>query len=108
ARKFVELLLSGKQKIIKLSTVGATARKFVLDMSNTLSSAPQFRGVATLETYFKALEQYGVFLFSKGTLQINLTEFQKTETLTLTGLGPNGTDLTRTFVLPRLSFSLEL
>jgi len=108
ARKVFELSFSGQLKIIKLGTVGATAGKFVLDMSNTLSSAPQFWGVATLETNFKALEQYGVFLFAKGTLQINLTEFQKTETLTLTGLGPNGTDLTRTFVLPKLSFSLEL
>src|SRR5439155_1352025 len=99
---------SGQLKIIKLGTVGATAGKFVLDMSNTLSSAPQFWGVATLETNFKVLEQFGVFLFAKGTLQINTTEFKKTETLTLAGLGPNGTDLTRTFALPALSFSLEL
>src|SRR2546425_1666067 len=108
ARKVFTLSFSGQLKIIKLGTVGATAGKFVLDMSNTLSPAPQFWGVATLETNFKVLEQFGVFLFAKGTLQINTTEFKKTETLTLAGLGPNGTDLTRTFVLPALSFSLEL
>src|SRR5439155_1517602 len=77
ARKGFTLSFSGQLKIIKLGTVGATAGKFVLDMSNTLSSAPQFWGVATLETNFKVLEQFGVFLFAKGTLQINTTEFKK-------------------------------
>ena len=81
ARKVFELSFSGQLKIIKLGTVGATAGRFVLDMSNTLSNTPQFWGVATLETNFSSLEQYGLFLFAKGTLQINTTDFKKTETL---------------------------
>ena len=91
-RKVFTLTFSGQLKLIKLGTVGATAGRFVLDMSNTLSHIPQFWGVATLETNLSALEQYGIFLFGKGTLQINTTQFTKTETLTLPGLGPNGTD----------------
>ena len=77
-------------------------------MSNTLSNKPQFWGVATLDTNFSALEQYGIFLFAKGTLQVNTTDFQKVETLTLPGLGPNGADLQRTYTLRPTSFALEL
>ena len=83
----------------------ATSGRFVLDLGKGLDAKPQFWGVATLETNFKALEQYGIFLFAKGTLQINTTQFTKTETLMLQGLGPNGSDLTRTFVMRPLSSS---
>ena len=107
-RNVIKLSFDGQLSIYKIGTVGATAGKFVLDLGNGLSAVPQFWGVATLETNFGALEPYGIFLFAKGTLQVNTTDSQKTETLTLSGLGPNGTDLTRTFVLPPLSFSLEL
>ena len=62
----------------------------------------------TVETNFSALEEYGIFLFAKGTLQINLTASEKRETLTLRGLGDNGEDLTREFVLPAASFALEV
>ncbi len=108
ARKLFTLTFSGQLKIIKLGTVGATSGRFVLDMGGGLSAAPQFWGVATLETNFSALEQYGIFLFAKGTLQINTTTATKVETLTLKGLGPNGSDITRTFTLRPLSFALEV
>ena len=107
-RDVFTLDFNGQLKIIKLGTVGSTAGRFVLDTSNTLSDSPQFWGVATLETNFTTLEQYGVFLFAKGTLQVNTTESRKTETLTLKGIGDNGADVMRTFVLAPLSFSLEL
>ena len=94
--------------IYKLGTVGATSGRFVLSMGDGLAAVPQFWGVATLETNFSSLEQYGLKLFAKGTLQINLTGQTKTETLTLRGLGEGGTDLTRTFVLNPYSFGLEL
>ncbi|HEY6226375.1 MAG TPA: hypothetical protein VI282_04555, partial [Verrucomicrobiae bacterium] len=108
ARHVFILQFSGQLTIYKLGTVGATAGRFVLDMSYTLSDQPLFWGVATLETNFSVLEQYGVFLYAKGVLQINTSSMPKTETLTLPGLGPNGTDATRAFNLAPQSFSLEL
>jgi hypothetical protein len=107
-RQVFQLSFAGQLNVIKLGTVGATAGRFILDTSNTLSDSPQFWGVATMETNFEELEQFGVFLFGKGTLQVNTTEFQKTETLSLPGLGPNGSDLKRTFHLAPVSFSIEL
>src|SRR6476619_6874266 len=108
ARKVFTLTSSGQLKLIKLGTVGATSGRFVLDMGNGLSSVPQFWGVATLETNFSTLEQYGIFLFAKGTLQINTTSQTKTETITLPSLGPNGSDATRVFNLRPESFWLEV
>ena len=53
-------------------------------------------------------QAYGLDLYAKGTLQINLTGETKTETITLPGLGGGGSDLTRTFELAPYSFGLEL
>ena len=108
ARSVFKLTFVGQLSIIKLGTVGATAGVFVLDMGDGLSEAPQFWGVATLETNFDALKPYGLDLYAKGTLQINLTGETKTETITLPGLGAGGSDLTRTFELAPYSFGLEL
>ena len=108
ARKVFTLTFSGQLSLIKLGTVGSTSGRFVLDTSNKTADAPQFWGVATLETNFDALKPYGIDLFGKGTLQVNLTQTTHVETLTLAGLGPNGTAATRTFTLRPLSFSLEL
>jgi len=69
----------------------------VLDMGDGLNSVPKFWGVATLETNFSTLEQFGIFLSAKGTLQINTTQQTKVETITLPGIGPNGSDAARTF-----------
>ena len=70
-RKVFQLDFVGQLSIIKLGTVGATAGRFVLDTSGTMSDMPQFWGVATLETDFPQLREFGIFLFGKGTLQIN-------------------------------------
>ena len=83
----------------QLGTVGATAGRFVLETGDAIDPNPRFWGVATLETNFSALEPYGIFLFAKGTLQINTTDQTQTETLTLPGLGEGGADVTRTFML---------
>ena len=74
-RTVFTLDFSGQLDIIKLGTVGSTAGRFVLDMSGEISPAPQFWGVATLETNLDALEPFGVFAFAKGTLQINTTAY---------------------------------
>src|SRR5262249_52243647 len=69
ARHVITLSFSGQLSIYKLGTVGATAGRFILDLSYTLSDSPQFWGVATLQTNFKALEPYGLFILGSGTLQ---------------------------------------
>ena len=108
ARSLFKLTFVGQLSIIKLGTVGATAGVFVLDMGDGLTQAPQFWGVATLETNFSALRPLGLDMFAKGTLQINLTGSTKVETLTLPGLGEGGTDLVRTFTLNPYSFAVEV
>ena len=54
-RNVFELSFSGQLSIYKRGVVGATAGKFVLDMSYTLSDSAQFWGVATLQTNFEEL-----------------------------------------------------
>ena len=108
ARKVIELSFSGQLTLIQLGTVGATAGRFVLDLSGELSVLPQFWGVMRLETNFSELEQIGVFISGEGTLMVNTTAYEKTETLTLPGIGANDEDVTRTFELPQLSFMIEL
>ena len=107
-RKLFILTFDGQLSLIKLGVVGSTSGRFVLDLGDGTSSTPGFWGVATLETNFSELEQYGLYLFVKGTFQINTTGVQKTETITLKGIGDGDTDVTRTFVLEAGSFSLEL
>ena len=106
-RKVFSMDFNGELKLYKLGSVGASAGRFVVDNSNTLSSTPQIWGVATIETNFSFLEQYGVFMFAKGTFQLNLTEHQKVETLTLRGLD-GGADVTRTFTLAAHTFAIEM
>ena len=74
ARHAFRLSFSGQLKLIKLGTVGATAGRFVLETGDAINPNPRFWGVATIETNFSALEPYGIFLFAKGTLQINTTD----------------------------------
>ncbi|MCX5670553.1 MAG: hypothetical protein NTU94_04440, partial [Planctomycetota bacterium] len=78
ARKVFTLEFNGQLTLIKLGTVGATSGRFVLDMSGTVSSLPQFWGVMTLETNFKEFEQYGIFISGKGMVQVNITAYEKT------------------------------
>ena len=73
-RKVFSLDFNGELKLYKLGSVGASAGRFVIDNSNTLSEVPQIWGVATIETNFSFLEQFGLFMFAKGTFQLNFTE----------------------------------
>ena len=106
-RKVFSLDFNGELKLYKLGSVGASAGRFVIDNSNTLSEVPQIWGVATIETNFSFLEQFGLFMFAKGTFQLNLTEHQKIGTLTLRGLD-GGADVTRTFTLEAYTFAIEM
>ena len=64
--------------------------------------------MASLQTNFDALLPYGLRLSASGTLQINLTNETKVETITLKGVGPGHTDLVQTYTLKPYSFGLEL
>ncbi len=108
ANKRFTLSFNGQLELIKLGTVGATSGMFVLDMGDGTSRTPGFWGVATLETNFKSLEQYGLYLTAKGTLQVNTTGVEQPMSLVLKGLGDGGTDVLRQFTLAPGSFSLEL
>ena len=83
------------------------AGRFVLDTSGEVSDFPQFWGVLKIETNFNELEQFGIFIEGSALLQINTTNFEKTETLTLKGIGDNDEDVTREFVLPPTSFAMS-
>ena len=107
AKTFI-LTFDGQLKLYKVGPVGATTGRFVLDLGDGTNSTPGFWGVASLETNFSFLEPYGIFLFAKGTFQINTTGVRKTETITLKGIGEGGSDVTRTYNLEAGSFSLEL
>ena len=102
------LSFGGQMSIYGLGTVGATSGIFVLDLSNNLSSVPQLWGAATLATNFSGLQKYGITIDATGTLEINTTEQEHIETLSLPGLGPNGSTATQTFDLKPLSFELAL
>ena len=102
------LSFGGQMSIYGLGTVGATSGIFTLDMSNTLATVPQLWGAATLATNFSGLQKYGITIDATGTLEINTTEQEHVETLTLPGLGPNGSTATQTFDLQPLSFELAL
>ena len=106
--KVVKLTFDGQLSLIKLGTVGATSGRFILDMGDPSNPVPQFWGVATVETNFSKLKPYGLDVSAKGVLQINLTGQDRTETLTLKGLGNNGEDVTRTFNLAAGSFGIQM
>ena len=63
-REVFTLDFNGQLKLYQLGAVGSSAGRFVLDNSNTLSDSVQIWGVATLETNFSFLEDFGVFLFA--------------------------------------------
>jgi Ca2+-binding RTX toxin-like protein len=107
-RHLFTLTFDGELSIIKLGTVGATSGRFVLDTGSGFSGIPQLWGVASLQTNFSGLQPYGLFLDASGNLQINTTGQEHTESITLKGVGPGGTDLTQTYVLAPDSFSLQL
>ena len=106
-RRVFQLDFNAQLKLYKLGSVGAVAGRFVVDNSRTVSDNIQIWGVAALRTNFSFLEQYGLYLSAEGTLQLNLTSQEKTETLTFKGLD-GGADVTETFVLAPELFAIEL
>ena len=106
-RSVFSLDFNAQLALYKLGSVGAVAGRFVIDNSHTVSENVQIWGVAALRTNFSFLEQYGLFLNAEGTLQLNLTSQEKTETLTFKGLD-GGADRTETFVLSPNLFAIEL
>ena len=73
ARSVFSLDFNGRVTVIGLGTIGSSAGRFVLDTSG---SDTKFWGVMTVETDFTVLEQYGVFMFGRGTLTINTTSMK--------------------------------
>ncbi|NMM32989.1 MAG: calcium-binding protein, partial [Phycicoccus sp.] len=112
ARTAFILTFQGQISVYGLGAIGATAGRFVLvigdENTNPMYPVPQLWGVASIETNFEELEQYGLFISGSAQLRINLTNEVKTETLTLKGVGPGGTDLTETFVLQPFSFGFQI
>ncbi|HSO69543.1 MAG TPA: hypothetical protein VLQ67_07855, partial [Arachnia sp.] len=112
ARTAFILTFQGQISVYGLGAIGATAGRFVLVMgdenTNPMYPVPQLWGVASIETNFEELEQYGLYISGSAQLRINLTNEVKTETLTLKGVGPGGTDLTETFVLQPFSFGFQI
>jgi len=106
-RRVFQLDFNAQLALYKLGSVGAVAGRFVVDNSRTVSDNVQIWGVAALRTNFSFLEQYGLYLSAEGTLQLNLTSQEKTETLTFKGLD-GGADRTETFVLAPELFAIEL
>jgi hypothetical protein len=106
-RSVFQLDFNAQLALYKLGSVGAVAGRFVVDNSRTVSDNIQIWGVAALRTNFSFLEQYGLYLSAEGTLQLNLTSQEKTETLTFKGLD-GGADRTETFVLSPELFAIEL
>ncbi|MDB4600633.1 hypothetical protein OAG97_02815, partial [Akkermansiaceae bacterium] len=106
-RSVFSLDFNAQLALYKLGSVGAVAGRFVVDNSRTVSDNIQIWGVAALRTNFSFLEQYGLYLSAEGTLQLNLTSQEKTETLTFKGLD-GGADRTETFVLAPELFAIEL
>ena len=86
---------NGTAEIVYLGNIASTAGRFVLSAPD--SATPQFWGVARLDTNFEKLKGLGIELEGYGLLEVNTTNEPKSETLTLAGQGPNGSDLTRTF-----------
>ena len=112
ARKAFILTFPGQMSVYGLGTIGATAGRFVLvvgdETTNPMYPIPQLWGVASIETNFEALEEFGLFLDGSAQLRINLTNEVKNETITLQGVGPGGADLTNVYDLQPFSFGFQI
>jgi hypothetical protein len=96
---------SGHAKLLYLGKVAAAAGRIVI---STPDGGPtEVWGVASLDTNFEKLQPYGIDADLKGTLQFNSSANSKSETITLKGMGPNGTDLTDTYELQPYLFRIE-
>ena len=76
---------SGTLEVIKLGNVGSGAAAFVLEVGDPLT-ATKFWGVAAFATNLTFLEQFGIFAGGSVLLQINMTDDEHVETLSLEGV----------------------
>ena len=100
------LSFTGELKIIKLGTVGATAGRFVLDMSDTPVRHPAVLGRRDARHQLPGARAVRPLPASRrARSRSTRPATQKIETLTLPGLGAGGADLTRLTLRPTASRS---
>jgi hypothetical protein len=95
---------NGTAEVMLLGNIASVAGRFVL--ANQQGEL-QFWGIVHLKTNFEKLRPVGINLDVFATLQINISNETKTETLTLKGVGQGGADLVQTFTLDPLMFRIE-
>ncbi|MFO0878227.1 MAG: hypothetical protein U0840_12825 [Gemmataceae bacterium] len=86
--------ISGAIGVYLLGPVGAAAGRIVLQVDG---HGINVWGVAELRAELKVLRKAGIDLQAFGVLQFNTTGVEQVESLTLKGMGPNGSDLTQTY-----------
>jgi hypothetical protein len=94
----------GAMSAFMLGPVGAAAARFVLEAS---TEGLKIWGVAELEAGLKALQPFGIRADAFANLQFNSTTVQHQETLTFSGMGSGGSDLTRTYTIEPKSFMIS-
>ncbi|MHB9067992.1 MAG: choice-of-anchor Q domain-containing protein [Pirellulaceae bacterium] len=94
--------MHGQIDLMYLGTVGASAGRFVLDADEA-----GMWGALRIDTNFEKLEGLGIQLDAYCLLEVNTTDQEKSETLTLAGQAKGGGDLTREFVLGPQMFRIE-
>ncbi|MHC5112264.1 MAG: beta strand repeat-containing protein, partial [Planctomycetota bacterium] len=95
---------SATMRLIYLGNIASATGRLVLVTGN---DTPQFWGVISLETNFEKLIPLGIEVDLFATLQINVTNQEKTETITLEGQAEGGGDLTETYVLAPNLFRID-
>ncbi len=95
----------GTARVVYLGNIASVAGRFVL--VTPASGNPQFWGVIKLDTNFEMLLPLGIDADLFAMLQINTTDQEHVETITLEGQAAGGGDLTETYVLSANSFRIE-
>ena len=95
-------------RLIYLGNIAsATGRLILVLPADLLDEPPQFWGVISLETNFEKLLPLGIEADLFATLQINVTNQERIETITLEGQAEGGGDLTETYRLAPNLFRIE-
>ncbi|MFM8477149.1 MAG: hypothetical protein ACKOEO_15320, partial [Planctomycetaceae bacterium] len=93
----------GSMSAFMLGPVGAAAARFVLEAG---TEGLKIWGVAELQAGLKALQPFGIRADAFAHLQFNSTSVQRLETLTFSGMGSGGSDLTQTYTIEPMSFMI--
>ncbi|NLX95674.1 MAG: hypothetical protein GXY83_05820, partial [Rhodopirellula sp.] len=97
--------MHGQIDLVYLGTVGASAGRFVFEDPDQGKAG--MWGALRIDTNFKKLESLGIVLDAYCLLEVNTTNVERSETLTLAGQAKDGGDLTRTFELGPEMFRIE-